>query len=46
MFIAPFDVVLDADQPEPENIVQPDLMFVSREHMDIVTDFPFWPLVS
>jgi Uma2 family endonuclease len=38
MFIAPFDVILDADQPEPENIVQPDLMFVSREHMDIVTD--------
>ena len=37
-FVAPFDVVLDADYPEPENIVQPDLMFVAKERMDIITD--------
>lgn len=38
VFVAPFDVVLDAHLPEPENIVQPDIMFVSDERMNIVTD--------
>lgn len=38
VFVAPFDVILDAHLPEPENIVQPDIMFVSDGHMDIVTD--------
>jgi len=38
VFLAPFDVVLDADYPEPENIVQPDLMFISKERLDIITD--------
>lgn len=38
IFLAPFDVVLDANYPESVNIVQPDLMFVSKERMDIITD--------
>lgn len=37
-FVAPFDVVLDAHLPEPENIVQPDVIFVSNERMNIVTE--------
>ena len=38
VFVAPFDVVLDAHLPEPENIVQPDLMWISTERLEIVTD--------
>ena len=38
VFVAPFDVVLDAHLPEPENIVQPDVMFVADEHLHIITD--------
>lgn len=38
VFVAPFDVVLDADRPDPENIVQPDIAFVSKERLHIVTD--------
>lgn len=38
VFVAPFDVVLDAHLPEPENIVQPDVVFVSNERIDIVTE--------
>lgn len=38
VFVAPFDVVLDAHLPEPENIVQPDVIFVSPDHMHIITE--------
>lgn len=38
IFVAPFDVVLDADSSVSENIVQPDLMFVSKDRLDIITD--------
>lgn len=38
VFVAPFDVVLDAHLSEPENIVQPDIMFVSDGRMDIVIE--------
>ncbi|MBI4497066.1 MAG: Uma2 family endonuclease [Chloroflexi bacterium] len=33
VYIAPFDVVLDE-----ENVVQPDLLFVSKERLDIITE--------
>lgn len=38
LYIAPFDVILDADAPEPENIVQPDLLFVATDRLPIVTE--------
>ncbi len=38
IFVAPFDVVLDADSSVSENIVQPDLMFVSKDRLNIITD--------
>ena len=38
IFVAPFDVVLDADSSISENIVQPDLMFVSKDRLNIITD--------
>ena len=38
IFVAPFDVVLDADSPVSENIVQPDLMFISKDRLNIITD--------
>lgn len=38
IFVAPFDVVLDADSSVSENIVQPDLMFVSKNRLNIITD--------
>lgn len=36
--LAPFDVILDADRDEPENIVQPDVLFIAKDRLDIVTD--------
>ena len=38
VYAAPFDVILDAQSPDPENIVQPDILFVSKDRLDIVTD--------
>ena len=38
VYIAPFDVVLDADSSVSENIVQPDLMFVSKDRLNIITE--------
>lgn len=38
IFVAPFDVVLDADPSVSENIVQPDLMFISKDRLNIITD--------
>jgi len=38
VFVAPFDVILDAHVSEPENIVQPDIIYVSDDRMHIVTD--------
>ena len=38
IFLAPLDVILDANQPDPVNIVQPDLFFISKERLNIVTD--------
>ena len=38
IFVAPFDVVLDADSSVSENIVQPDLMFISKNRLNIITD--------
>ena len=38
IFVAPFDVVLDADSSVSENIVQPDLMFVSKDRLNIITE--------
>ena len=38
IFVAPFDVVLDADSSVSENIVQPDLMFISKDRLNIITD--------
>ena len=38
VFVAPFDVVLDADSSISENIVQPDLMFISKDRLNIITD--------
>ena len=38
IFVAPFDVVLDANSSVSENIVQPDLMFISKDRLNIITD--------
>lgn len=38
VFVAPFDVILDAHLPEPENIVQPDVLWISQERLSIVTE--------
>ncbi len=38
VYIAPLDVVLDAQSTEPENIVQPDILFISKDRLHIVTD--------
>ena len=37
VYVAPFDVILDAQSHDPENIVQPDILFVSKDRLDIVT---------
>lgn len=38
VYLAPFDVILDAGSPEPENIVQPDILFVSKGRLAIITE--------
>ena len=38
VYIAPLDVVLDAQSTEPENIVQPDILFILKDRLHIVTD--------
>ncbi len=38
VFCAPLDVVLDAEGSVPENVVQPDLLFIPKARLDIVTD--------
>ncbi|MGQ9632428.1 MAG: Uma2 family endonuclease [bacterium] len=38
VYEAPFDVILDPEKPDPEIVMQPDLLFVSKSRLDIVTE--------
>ena len=38
VYIAPLDVILGAQSSDPENIVQPDLLFVAKDRLYIVTE--------
>ena len=38
VYTAPFDVILDPENSDPEILVKPDLLFVSTEHLQIITE--------
>ena len=38
VYIAPLDVILDAQSPDLENIVQPDFLFAAEDRLHIITD--------
>lgn len=37
VYTAPFDVILDPENADPEILVKPDLLFVSKDHLQIIT---------
>ena len=37
VYTAPFDVILDPESSDPEILVKPDLLFVSRDRLQIIT---------
>ena len=38
VYTAPFDVILDTENADPEILVKPDLLFVSRDRLQIITE--------
>jgi Uma2 family endonuclease len=38
VYTAPFDVILDTENADPEILVKPDLLFVSRDQLQIITE--------
>jgi Uma2 family endonuclease len=38
VYVAPFDVILDPENPDPEIVVEPDILFVSKARLDIITE--------
>jgi Uma2 family endonuclease len=38
IYTAPFDVILDPENPDPEILVKPDLLFVSKDRLKIITE--------
>ena len=38
IFAAPLDVILDPENPDPEILVKPDLLFVSKDCRQIITE--------
>lgn len=38
VYIAPFDVILDPENLDPEIVVEPDILFVCKARLDIITD--------
>ena len=37
VYTAPFDVILDSENSDPEILVKPDLLFVSKNRLEIIT---------
>ena len=38
VYTAPFDVILDPENSDPEILVKPDLLFVSKDQLQIITE--------
>ncbi len=38
VYTAPFDVILDSESSDPEILVKPDLLFVSTDRLQIITE--------
>ena len=38
VYTAPFDVILDPENSDPEILVKPDLLFVSKDRLQIITE--------
>ena len=38
IYTAPFDVILDSENADPEILVKPDLLFVSKDRLQIITE--------